>query len=79
MKRILFIIISIPGWLMIKAVRGYQIFISPWIGPVCRFQPSCSNYFIQAVKKHGAIKGALMGAWRICRCNPFTRGGYDPP
>ncbi|MBW3599936.1 MAG: membrane protein insertion efficiency factor YidD [Planctomycetes bacterium] len=72
-------VVRLPGWLLIKAVRGYQIFIGPLLGKHCRFTPSCSNYFIQAVQKHGAVRGAAKGAWRICRCNPFNPGGYDPP
>jgi len=71
--------IGLPGWLMIGAVRMYQIFLSPLLGRNCRFSPTCSAYFIAAVKKYGAIKGAIRGAWRICRCNPFNPGGFDPP
>lgn len=72
-------IVGLPGWLMIAAVRFYQVFISPLLGPKCRFTPTCSSYFIQAVKKYGAIRGAAKGAWRIARCNPFCKGGFDPP
>jgi len=64
---------------MILAVRVYQRGISPLIGPSCRFQPTCSEYMVGAIRKHGAIRGGLMGVWRIIRCNPFTRGGFDPP
>ena len=70
---------GLPSWLLIFGVRLYQIFISPWLGKNCRFTPSCSNYFIQAVNKYGAIRGSLRGAWRIVRCNPFNPGGLDPP
>ena len=49
------------------------------LGPRCRFEPSCSTYFIESVRKYGAIRGALRGIWRICRCNPWNPGGYDPP
>jgi hypothetical protein len=72
-------LIRIPSRLLIFAVRIYQKTISPLYGSICRFDPSCSNYFIQAVEKHGAIMGAIKGIWRICRCNPFNKGGYDPP
>ena len=68
-----------PTWLMIVAVRGYQIFLGPFLGGRCRFTPSCSNYFIQAVQKHGPWKGAWRGVLRICRCHPFHPGGDDPP
>jgi putative membrane protein insertion efficiency factor len=53
--------------------------LSPIFGRQCRFYPSCSNYFIGAVKKHGPWKGCLKGLWRICRCHPFNPGGIDPP
>lgn len=73
------------GWqallseVMIFAVRCYQYTLSPWIGQSCRFQPTCSNYFIGAVRKYGPIWGALRGAYRILRCNPFCKSGFDPP
>lgn len=67
------------AWFLIAGVRLYQIFLSPFLGGMCRFEPSCSNYFIQAVEKHGPIRGSLMGVWRIIRCNPFCKGGHDPP
>lgn len=69
----------LPGEAMIALVRLYQLLLSPLLGKNCRFEPSCSQYFILAVRKHGAIRGAFLGAWRIVRCNPFCRGGYDPP
>lgn len=65
--------------LLIAGVRFYQYFIGPLLGKHCRFEPSCSNYFIQAVKKYGPIKGPWKGALRILRCHPFCEGGYDPP
>jgi putative membrane protein insertion efficiency factor len=65
--------------LLIAAVRVYQWTLSPIIGRQCRFTPTCSNYFIGAVRKFGPFSGTLRGAWRICRCNPFCRGGHDPP
>lgn len=65
--------------LLIFPVQLYQLFISPIIGPCCRFQPTCSQYFIEAVEKYGVIRGSLKGIWRILRCNPFCKGGYDPP
>lgn len=59
-------------------VRGYQIFISPLLGPHCRFTPTCSAYFIQAVEKYGPFKGSWLGIKRILRCHPGNPGGYDP-
>jgi len=70
---------QIPAMVLIGLVRIYQITLSPWVGRQCRFQPTCSAYFIQAVKKYGAVKGAVKGILRICRCHPFHPGGYDPP
>ena len=72
-------LIRIPGLFLIGLVRIYQWTLSPIIGRQCRFQPTCSHYFIGAVEKYGAIRGSLKGVWRICRCNPFCRGGDDPP
>lgn len=62
----------------IAAIRGYQRYISPGLRPCCRFQPTCSQYAIEAIDKYGALKGGLMAIWRILRCNPFCKGGYDP-
>ena len=60
-------------------IRGYQKVISPAIaGNTCRFYPSCSHYAYQAIYKYGAIKGSVMGTWRLLRCNPFNPGGFDP-
>lgn len=64
---------------MIALVRVYQWGIRPLLPPTCRFEPGCSEYMIQSVKKHGPIVGGAKGVWRICRCNPFCKGGYDPP
>jgi len=61
------------------AVLGaYKRYISPYLPPACRFYPTCSEYAREAVLKHGVLKGALMSAWRIVRCNPLFKGGYDP-
>ena len=70
---------SLPSRLLIGMVRAYQWVLSPWLGDRCRFYPSCSEYFILAVKKYGAVAGGVRGIWRICRCHPFHPGGYDPP
>ncbi|GEM_PF-667487 len=82
--RIALAVLRIPdwlmiGWLMIGLVRLYQIFLSPIFGRQCRFHPTCSHYFIGAVKKDGAVIGAIRGAYRILRCNPWCQGGWDPP
>ena len=70
---------QLPAMLLVGLVRFYQIAIGPWLGKHCRFEPSCSNYFIQAVRKYGAIRGSFRGVLRILRCHPFHPGGYDPP
>ncbi|MDO4558864.1 MAG: membrane protein insertion efficiency factor YidD [Planctomycetia bacterium] len=72
-------VVRLPSWLIILPIRGYQLGISPLIGPRCRFEPTCSQYFIDAVKKYGVVIGSLKGVWRILRCNPWCQGGYDPP
>jgi uncharacterized protein len=64
---------------LIVAVRSYQICLRPVLPSVCKFYPSCSEYFIQAVQKYGPVRGAVKGVSRICRCHPWQRGGYDPP
>jgi putative membrane protein insertion efficiency factor len=63
---------------LIAIVRGYKKFISPLLPPSCRFTPTCSEYAMEALQKHGAWKGSLLAIWRILRCNPFGKGGYDP-
>ena len=60
------------------AIIAYQRVISPFIGPTCRFYPSCSQYAKEAVLKHGALRGVSLGIRRIARCNPWNPGGYDP-
>ncbi len=72
-------IMRLPAEVLILAVRVYQYTLSPIVGRQCRFEPTCSHYFIGAVRKHGAIVGTLRGVGRICRCHPFHPGGYDPP
>ena len=79
MMRIVSKLINLPSLSLILLVRGYQVALSPWLGAHCRYQPTCSQYFIQAVRKYGALSGAIRGVWRICRCHPLHRGGYDPP
>lgn len=64
-------------YLAIALVRLYQKIISPLTGAHCRYYPTCSQYAIDAFKKHGFLKGGVLSAWRIMRCNPFSRGGVD--
>lgn len=58
-------------------IRFYQKYISPLKPACCRYYPSCSQYALEAVKKHGAVKGVLLAVWRILRCNPYSNGGVD--
>jgi uncharacterized protein len=64
---------------LMQLIRWYQRFISPLLGPVCRFEPSCSRYGHECLRLHGAAKGSYLAARRILRCHPFHPGGYDPP
>lgn len=66
------------GWLLILPIRFYQKFISPLKPPTCRFTPTCSQYAIEAIRKHGPFKGLYLAVWRILRCNPWGGSGYDP-
>ena len=69
---------GIVARLFIAAITGYRYFISPIFPPACRFYPSCSVYTIEAIKQYGALRGFAKGVWRVLRCHPFARGGYDP-
>jgi len=66
------------GQAIILVVRLYQVTLSPLLGGHCRYVPTCSAYFIEAVRRHGAMRGGAMGLRRILRCHPFAKGGYDP-
>lgn len=63
---------------LIWTIRGYQKLISPLTPPVCRFTPSCSHYAVEALAVHGVVRGSVLAAWRIARCNPYVPGGPDP-
>lgn len=63
---------------LIALVKGYRLVISPMLGANCRYIPTCSSFAIEAISLHGPLKGTLMSVWRIVRCNPFSKGGYDP-
>lgn len=67
--------------LLVGLLRGYQLLLSPMLGQRCRFYPTCSNYAIEALRTHGAARGSLLAARRVCRCHPFNEGGVDlvPP
>ena len=63
---------------LIGLARFYQLALSPLLGMHCRYLPTCSEYFIQSIKQRGPILGTLAGIWRICRCHPLAKGGYNP-
>ncbi|MBQ2111505.1 MAG: membrane protein insertion efficiency factor YidD [Clostridia bacterium] len=69
---------GLAGRVFVYLIRGYQTYISPRHGARCRFTPTCSSYAIEAIETHGAFKGLALAVWRILRCNPFCKGGYDP-
>ena len=64
--------------ILITGIRGYQKYLSPLKTVHWPYTPTCSQYALEAIQKHGAAKGSLLATWRILRCNPFSRGGYDP-
>jgi putative membrane protein insertion efficiency factor len=71
--------LNLPRYVLLALIRGYQATVSRALpANTCRFYPSCSHYGYQAIYKYGAIKGSLMAAWRVLRCNPLNPGGIDP-
>lgn len=64
--------------LLIALVKGYRLFLSPWLGSACRFEPTCSAYALQALQFHGAAAGGYLTLARIARCHPWCAGGHDP-
>lgn len=69
---------QVPRRLLLALVKGYRLLLSPWIGNVCRYHPSCSQYALDALNRHGAMGGTALAAWRVLRCNPWSHGGVDP-
>ena len=69
---------QLPRQLLVLPIRGYQRFISPALPPSCRFTPSCSAYAVEAITRHGALRGSWLAARRLVRCHPFHPGGVDP-
>ena len=63
---------------LIGMLRGYKRMVSPLLPPACRYVPSCSEYAAEAVEMHGVLRGGAMAVWRVLRCHPFVKGGYDP-
>jgi uncharacterized protein len=67
-----------PKTLLLALLRGYKWTLSPFLPPACRYVPTCSEYAAEAIEIHGALRGSAMAIWRVLRCHPFVRGGYDP-
>jgi len=77
-KKIYKFLISLLAFPFILLVKGYQLFISPILPATCRYQPTCSHYTLEALKKYGVFKGLWLGIKRISRCHPWGGSGYDP-
>jgi hypothetical protein len=69
---------SVASRVLVAFVRAYQYLLSPWWGRQCRFTPTCSQYAIEALQRHGALRGARLAARRVLRCHPWGGGGFDP-
>jgi putative membrane protein insertion efficiency factor len=63
---------------LIALLKGYKLFLSPWLPSACRYRPTCSEYMLEAITAHGALRGVWLGLKRLGRCHPFHEGGYDP-
>ena len=74
-------LVRLPGRVLLVLIRGYQLLISPMRPQTCRYYPSCSQYAVIAITRHGVIRGTGLAAWRLLRCNPWSAGGVDdvPP
>jgi putative membrane protein insertion efficiency factor len=70
--------VSPAAWVLVGALRAYKAAVSPWIGPACRFDPTCSRYAEEAVRRFGARRGTSLAVRRLLRCRPGCPGGYDP-
>jgi len=68
----------IPKTVLLGLLRGYKWLLSPLLPPACRYVPTCSEYAAEAIERHGALRGSALAIWRVLRCHPFVRGGYDP-
>jgi uncharacterized protein len=70
--------VTVGRRLVLAPIRFYQRAISPLLPRRCKYHPTCSQYAVEAVREFGALRGAVLAAWRVLRCNPFSHGGYDP-
>lgn len=71
-------IAAIPRHALLATLRAYKWALSPLLPPACRYVPTCSEYAAEAVERHGVFRGSLLALWRLLRCHPFVRGGFDP-
>lgn len=78
MKKVWHGLMKALAWLLVLPIRFYQLYLSPLLGPSCRFTPTCSEYARQALLKHGPFKGLYLAVRRILRCHPWGGSGYDP-
>ena len=80
-RRLVSVLRRVPALTLIGMIRAYQSVISPMTGPTCKYYPSCSQYALTAVQRHGALRGTGLALWRLLRCNPWSLGGVDdvPP
>jgi len=72
------LLVLLPRQLLSLVVRFYRFWLKPWLGNACRFEPSCSAYALEALHKHGAVRGSALAGWRLMRCQPWCAGGCDP-
>jgi uncharacterized protein len=70
--------VTLARRLAVLPIRLYQLVISPALGPRCKYEPSCSRYAVQAIRRYGVGRGLVLAAWRLVRCNPWSHGGHDP-
>ena len=78
MQRALLAVMAWPQQALMLLVRGYRLLLKPWLGNACRFEPTCSAYTLEALERHGAMRGSALGGWRLLRCHPWCDGGLDP-
>ena len=78
MRTTRFHFIDLPRMLLLTLVRGYRLLLKPWLGNACRFEPTCSQYALNALQRHGAAAGGTLTIGRLLRCHPWCEGGCDP-
>ncbi len=76
--RVLALLVRAPALVLVVVLRGYQLLISPMLGPTCRYAPSCSSYAVTAVRERGVLRGGWLAGRRLLRCHPWAAGGWDP-